>query len=43
MKRTTIEFMIGWLDALRRDDVATLTATLEPDVVWQARASSETS
>jgi hypothetical protein len=35
MKRTTIEFMIGWLDALRRDDVDTLKATLAPDVVWQ--------
>ena len=35
MKRTTIEFMIGWLDALRRDDVETLKATLAPDIVWQ--------
>ena len=35
MKRTTIELMIGWLDALRRDDVAALKATLAPDVVWQ--------
>ena len=35
MKRTTIELMIGWLDALRRDDVATLQASLAPDVVWQ--------
>lgn len=35
MKRTTIEFMIGWLDALRRDDVEALRATLAPDVVWQ--------
>ena len=35
MKRTTIEFMIGWLDALRRDDVATLRTKLAPDVVWQ--------
>ena len=35
MKRTNIEFMIGWLDALRRDDLETLRATLEPDVVWQ--------
>ncbi len=32
MKRTNIEFMIGWLDALRRDDLETLRATLEPDV-----------
>ena len=35
MKRTTIEFMIGWLDALRRDDVDALRASLAPDVVWQ--------
>jgi len=35
MKRSTIEFMIGWLDALRRDDVEALRATLAPDVVWQ--------
>jgi hypothetical protein len=35
MRRTTIEFMIGWLDALRRDDVEALKATLAPDVVWQ--------
>jgi len=35
VKRTNIEFMIGWLDALRRDDLETLRATLEPDVVWQ--------
>ena len=35
MKRTNIEFMIGWLDALRRDDLEALKATLEPDIVWQ--------
>ena len=35
MKRTTIEFMIAWLDALRRGDVNALKATLAPDVVWQ--------
>jgi ketosteroid isomerase-like protein len=35
MTRTTIEFMIGWLDALRRDDVEALKATLAPDVVWR--------
>ena len=35
MKRTTIEFMIRWLDALRRDDVEALRATLAPDVGWQ--------
>ena len=35
MKRTNIEFMIGWLDALRRDDHEALRATLEPEIVWQ--------
>ena len=35
MKRSSIEFMIGWLDALRRNDLETLTARLDPDVVWQ--------
>ena len=35
MKRTTIEHMIGWLDALRRDDADALKAMLAPDVVWQ--------
>jgi ketosteroid isomerase-like protein len=35
MKRTNIEFMIAWLDALRRDDLAALKATLEPEIVWQ--------
>jgi hypothetical protein len=35
MKRTNIEFMIGWLDALWRDDLAALKAALEPEIVWQ--------
>ena len=35
MKRDNIEFMVGWLDALRRDDRHALLATLAPDVVWQ--------
>jgi len=35
VKRTNIEFLIGWLDALRRDDRKTLLASLDPDVVWQ--------
>ena len=35
MKRDNIEFMVGWLDALRRDDRGALLATLEPDAVWQ--------
>jgi hypothetical protein len=30
MRRTTIEFMIGWLDALRRDDVAVPRAGARP-------------
>lgn len=35
MKRDNIEFMVGWLDALRRDDREALLGTLDPDVVWQ--------
>jgi SnoaL-like domain len=35
MKRDNVEFMVGWLDALRRDDREALGATLDPDVVWQ--------
>ena len=35
MKRDNIEFLIGWLDALRRDDRDQLTATLTPAIVWQ--------
>lgn len=35
MKRTSIEFLIGWLDALRRDERATLKAMLGGDIVWQ--------
>lgn len=35
MKRTNIDFMIGWLDALRRDDVEALEAMLVVDVVWR--------
>jgi len=35
MKRDTIEFMVGWLDALRRDDREALLATVDPGVVWQ--------
>jgi ketosteroid isomerase-like protein len=35
VKRTNIEFMIGWLDTLRRDDLEALKAMLEPDIVWQ--------
>ena len=35
MKRTNIEFMIGWLDVLRRDDLDSVGAALDPDIVWQ--------
>jgi len=35
VQRDNIEFMVGWLDALRRDDRAALTATLDDDIVWQ--------
>jgi hypothetical protein len=35
VKRTNIEFMIGWLDTLRRDDLEALKAKLEPEIVWQ--------
>ena len=35
MKRSTIEFMIGWLDALRRGDVDALKTKLAADVIWQ--------
>jgi len=35
MKRDNIEFMVGWLDSLRRDDREALLATLDPGVVWQ--------
>jgi hypothetical protein len=35
MKRDNIEFMVGWLDALRRNDREALAATLAPEIVWQ--------
>jgi hypothetical protein len=35
MKRDNIEFMVGWLDALRRHDREALLATLDPGIVWQ--------
>ncbi len=34
MKRDNIEFIVGWLDALRRDDREALLATLDPGIVW---------
>ncbi|MFL5885112.1 MAG: nuclear transport factor 2 family protein [Thermoleophilaceae bacterium] len=35
MKRESIELLLDWLDAVRRDDVDTATAALAPDVVWR--------
>lgn len=35
VKRTNIEFLVGWLDALRRHDLETLRALLDDVVVWQ--------
>jgi len=35
MKRTNIEFMIGWLDVLRRDEPEMVKAMLDPHIVWQ--------
>jgi len=34
-KRSNIEFMIAWLDALRRGDREAAAAALHPAVVWQ--------
>jgi hypothetical protein len=35
MRRDNIEFMVGWLDALRRDDREALSAMLDPGAIWQ--------
>jgi hypothetical protein len=35
VKRTNIETLLGWLEALRRGDHDTVTAALATDVVWQ--------
>jgi hypothetical protein len=35
MKRDNIEFLIGWLDALRRHDLETLRTLLDGEIVWQ--------
>ncbi len=35
MKRTSIELMIGWLDALRRDDLDAVKGMLDDAIVWQ--------
>src|SRR3954447_15635990 len=34
-RRENIEFLIGWLDALRRGDLPAMTAGLRDDAVWQ--------
>ena len=35
MKRANIEFLVGWLDALRRHDLEALRALLDSGIVWQ--------
>ena len=35
MKRHNLEFILAWLDALRRRDVQALRAALDPAIVWQ--------
>jgi ribosomal protein S18 acetylase RimI-like enzyme len=35
VKRHNIEFLWGWLDALRRRDTQSVAAALDPDIVWQ--------
>ena len=35
MKRKNIEFLIGFLDALRRDDRDAVRAALKLDIVWR--------
>jgi limonene-1,2-epoxide hydrolase len=35
VKRHNIEFLWGWLDALRRRDTEAMANALDPDVVWQ--------
>ncbi len=34
-KRQNIEFLLGWLDALRRDDLPAVNGAMAPDLVWQ--------
>jgi limonene-1,2-epoxide hydrolase len=34
-KRQNIEFLLGWLDALRRDDRDAVAGAMAPDLVWQ--------
>jgi hypothetical protein len=33
-KRANIEFLIGWLDAVRRDDRIAMRAAVAPEAVW---------
>src|SRR5918996_2537070 len=35
IRRDNIEFMVGWLEAPRRDDREGLVTTLDPGVGWQ--------
>jgi len=35
VKRENLEFLIGFLDALRRGDSDVVRAALKPDIVWQ--------
>jgi ketosteroid isomerase-like protein len=35
VKRRQLEFLVGWLDALRRDDREAMGAMLAPEAVWQ--------
>jgi SnoaL-like domain len=35
MKRHNLEFMLAWLDALRRRDLNALRAALDPAIVWE--------
>lgn len=34
-KRQNIEFLLGWLDALRRKDLSVVAGAMAPDLVWQ--------
>jgi ribosomal protein S18 acetylase RimI-like enzyme len=36
MNRHNIEFLWGWLDALRRRDTESMAAALDPDIVWHS-------
>lgn len=35
MKRNNIELMIGWLNALSRDELDAVRTVLDPHIVWQ--------